>query len=105
VDESGRSSGRRKRSPDFFVSCRKRFTDEQLAMVVAASGEIHDGAPTSPDGLRPGTEAWILGFAVRTARAPQATGLGPIPGSPPRLAEDFYLVAFWLSNTRGGCST
>lgn len=80
----------------------QQFTIGQLGTVVAVAGEIHDAAPTSPDGLDPGTEAWILSFAVRTATAPQAPGLAPLPGSPPGLAEALYVTAFWLVNTTGG---
>lgn len=80
----------------------QQFTIEQLGTVVAAAGEIHDAAPTSSDGLDPGTEAWILSFAVRSAAAPQAPGLVPLPGSPPGLAETLYVAAFWLVNTPGG---
>ncbi len=79
----------------------RQFTAEQIGMVVASAGEIQKAAPTSPDGLDPGTEAWILSFAERTAAAPQAPGFAPL-GSPPALAEALYVTAFWLVNTPGG---
>lgn len=79
----------------------QQFTAEQIGMVVAAAGEIQDAAPISPDGLDPGTEAWILSFAIRTATAPQAPGCAPL-GNPPALAEALYVTAFWIVNTPGG---
>lgn len=79
----------------------QQFTIEQLGTVVAAAAEIHDMAPTSPDGLDVGTESWILNVAVRTASGDEA-GAAPLVGNPPGLEGVLFVTSFWLVNTPGG---
>ena len=78
-----------------------QFTAEQLSTVIAATDEIQDVAPRSSEGVLPGSEDWILSFAVQTAAA-HDPGLGGVRGNPPTLAGALSIVAFWLLNTRGG---
>ena len=78
-----------------------QFTAEQLGTVIAAAGEIQDVAPRSSKGVVPGSEDWILSFAVQAA-AVHAPGTSGVRGNPPTLAEALSIVAFWLLNTRGG---
>ncbi len=78
-----------------------QFTAEQLGAVIAAAGEIQDVAPRSSEAVVPGSEDWILSFAVQTA-ATHAPDPGGVRGNPPTLAEALSIAAFWLLNTGGG---
>lgn len=78
-----------------------QFTAEQLGSVVEAAGEIQEAAPGSPERVVPGSEDWILNFAVQ-AGAAQAHGPGDLRGAPPTLAEALSIAAFWLLNTSRG---
>lgn len=79
----------------------QQFTAEQIGMVVAAAGEIQDAAPSSLEGLDPGTEAWALYFSVPTVTPAEAPDFGSL-GDPPALAEALYVTALWLMNAPGG---
>lgn len=78
-----------------------QFTAEQLGTAIAAADEIRDVAPRSSEAVVPGSEDWIVSFAVQTAAA-YAPGLGGVRGNPPTLAEALSIATFWLLNTRGG---
>ena len=79
----------------------QQFTADQIGAVVSAAGEIQDAAPSTLEGLDPGTEAWTLGCAVGITTAAQTPDLAAL-GTPPALAEALYVTAFWLANTPGG---